>query len=107
MSQKENIGRRKFVLAAVAAAPAALVLRSAGAAELPHAAETDAAAAALGYKLDATTVDTAKYKQYKAGAVCSGCRYFQGKAGDQFGPCTILPGKAVHASGWCSVFAAK
>ena len=43
--------------------------------------ESDAQAAALGYKADASKADKAKYPKYAAGQQCDGCALFQGKAG--------------------------
>lgn len=70
-------------------------------------AETDAQAAALGYKADATKVDTAKYPKYAASQQCANCALYQGKAGDAAGPCPLFAGKQVAAKGWCSAWAKK
>ncbi len=70
-------------------------------------AETDAQAAALGYKADATKTDKAKFKQYAAGNQCSNCVLYQGKAADTAGPCPLFVGKQVTAKGWCSAWAKK
>lgn len=70
-------------------------------------AETDAQAAALGYKADATKTDKAKYPKYAADQKCSGCALYTGKAGAASGPCSLFPGKQVAAAGWCSAYAKK
>ena len=61
--------------------------------------ETDPAAAAQGYKADATKVDVKKYPKYAAGQTCANCALYQGKAGAASGPCwanvgsvTLVPG---------------
>lgn len=72
-----------------------------------HVAESDPAAAALGYKMDATKVDAQKYPQYKAGQACATCALFAGKAGEASGPCMALANKIVEAKGWCMVYAKK
>ncbi len=69
--------------------------------------ESDPAAAALGYKKDASTVDTAKYAQFKTGSACANCALFAGKAGDSAGPCMALANRPVSAKGWCMVWAKK
>ena len=99
-----------------AAAPAAAPLPSpapAPAAAPPAAANTapvdpaEPAAVALGYVTDATKTDSAKYKTYSAGQVCSNCVLFAGKAGDASGPCSVFGGRPVSAAGWCSAYAKK
>ncbi len=69
--------------------------------------ESDPAAAALGYKQDATKTDPTKYPQYKAGSVCANCALYAGKPGDSSGPCMALANKVVDAKGWCMVYAKK
>ncbi len=69
--------------------------------------ESEPAAAALGYKKDASTVDTKKYAQFKAGSSCSNCALFTGKAGEKSGPCMALANRPVEAKGWCMVWAKK
>lgn len=69
--------------------------------------ESDPTAQALGYKMDASTVDKAKYSQYAAGQICSVCALYQGPAGSSSGPCPIFSGKAVSSKGWCASFAKK
>ena len=70
-------------------------------------AETDAQAAALGYKADATKVDKAKQPKYAAGQLCSNCALFAGAAGAAAGACPLFAGKQVAAKGWCSAWAKK
>ena len=74
---------------------------------LPHLAESDATAAALGYRTDAKKVDRKKFAAYKPGTDCDDCVQFEGKKGEAWGPCKIFPGKAVSAHGWCSAFQPK
>lgn len=118
MNTNDNVSRRKFLgfgLTALAATPVAaslLAARSAVAQEgLVKVDEADAVAQALGYKADATAVDTAKFPK-RAGdegakQFCHSCQLFQGKEGDAFAPCTMFPGKAVAKDGWCNAWAAK
>jgi len=73
---------------------------------LPKLTEDDAAASALGYRHNASDVDTAKYPNFQAGQQCRNCTLFEG--GDAaWGPCSIFPGKRVNANGWCATYAPK
>jgi hypothetical protein len=69
--------------------------------------ETEAQAAALGYKQDATKVDKAKFSNFQPGSSCSKCNFFKGKAGDVRGPCDLFSGREVEAKGWCSAWVKK
>jgi len=108
----ESQARRRFLKIAVAGAVAApiastLLPRFARADDMPHLAETDPTAQALGYKEDATKVDTAKFAVYKPGSTCANCKFWTGKAADAYGPCALFPGKATNAKGWCSGYNPK
>jgi hypothetical protein len=74
---------------------------------LPHVAENDPTATALGYRNDATKVDKKKFANWQAGKDCDDCAQFEGKKGETWGPCKIFPGKAVNAHGWCTAFQQK
>jgi hypothetical protein len=75
--------------------------------ELPHLAENDPQAQALGYKHDAKQVDRKKFANYQPGQLCSNCQQFQAKGKEQWAPCAIFPGKSVNANGWCSAWVKK
>ena len=113
MSNKSvNSSRRRFIklsAAGVAAVPLAslAVGRIAWAEDLPQVEESDPQAQGLGYKHDATQVDTTKYTKYEAGQICENCQLYTGKEGEEWGPCAIFPGKAVAAKGWCSAWVAR
>ena len=70
-------------------------------------AESDAQAAALGYKADASKADKVKFPKFAAGQQCGTCALYQGKAGAASGPCPLFAGKQVTAKGWCSAYAKK
>lgn len=70
-------------------------------------AETDAQAAALGYKADATKTDKVKFPKYAAGQQCNNCALYQGKPADAAGGCPLFAGKQVAGKGWCSAYAKK
>ena len=71
----------------------------------PMVAESDATAASLGYKADASKVDKTKFPKFAAGQNCGSCALFQGKAGDAAGNCPLVAGKHVAGAGWCSAYA--
>lgn len=113
MSEDTVNSRRRFIRIAVvgmAAAPfaGALPRLARSQSELPHLAEDDPTAIALGYKHDVANVDKEKYKaQYKEGDDCLNCAFFTEVPGSEWGPCTLFPGKSVHANGWCAGHAVK
>jgi hypothetical protein len=97
--------RREFVIQ-ISMAGSLLAANSAWAQSSPLA-ETDAPAAALGYKQDALKADKKKYPKYASGQQCSNCALYQGKAGEANGPCPLFAGKSVASKGWCSAWAKK
>jgi hypothetical protein len=71
--------------------------------------ENDRQAKALGYKADATKVDSAQFNR-KEHQLCSNCQLFSGNQGDMWGPCAIFSARVhptikkpfeVSATGWC------
>ena len=69
--------------------------------------ESDAQAAALGYKADATKVDKTKFPKYATDQTCTNCVLYQGKAADAAGGCPLFAGKQVAGKGWCSAWIKK
>jgi hypothetical protein len=103
-----NTSRRSFVIHSLAGAGiAATAVLGTQAQAQAAVVETDAQAAALGYKADATKVDKVKFPKYAAGQACSSCALYAGKAGDATGPCPLFAGKVVSSKGWCSAYAKK
>ena len=79
-------------------------------ARLAYAADLDPKepqAAALGYVVDATKADKAKFPKYAAGQTCANCQLYQGKPTDATGGCALFPGKQVAGPGWCSAWNKK
>jgi hypothetical protein len=76
-------------------------------AALPHVAPADPVAVALAYHENASSVEAAKFPNYKPDQKCSNCLQLQGKAGDDWRPCNLFPGKLVNANGWCKVYVKK
>ena len=97
---------RRVFLMQVATASGAIALAGTAQAQA-MVVETDAQAAALGYKADATKVDKTKFPKYAAGQNCSSCTLYQGKAGAAAGACPIFAGKQVAAKGWCNSYVKK
>lgn len=98
--------RRTFLITSLGVA-STLALSRQGFAEAPKVSESDPTAVALGYKMDATKVDKAKYAKYAAGQTCSNCSFYQGKSTDAFAPCPMFGGKQVDGHGWCSAYNKK
>ena len=98
--------RRQFIFHTIPAT-ISLGLSIPAIAQATHVEESSPAAVALGYKNDASKVDTKKYPAYAAGKNCVNCTLFQGKAGDAWGVCGALGGKQVNAKGWCIAWAKK
>ncbi|MFC5519365.1 high-potential iron-sulfur protein [Polaromonas jejuensis] len=62
-------------------------------------------ASALGYRTDASKVDSSSFPKYVAGQKCGQCQLFRAReAGAAVGSCAIYPGKLVSAEGWCNAF---
>lgn len=76
-----------------------------GGGPMPRLAEDDAQAVSLGYRHEASDVDTSKYPRYQPGQACANCALYQGDGADAWAGCSIFPGKLVKATGWCSVYA--
>ncbi len=99
--------RRTFLIGAAGAASALATSRFAFAQGGAPLSESDPQAMALGYKIDATKADKAKFPKYAPGQMCSTCQLYQGKPGDAAGPCPLFQNKRVAAKGWCSAWVKK
>lgn len=102
---RQTTDRRVFMLQAVVGCAAIGIAMQSKAQAMV--AESDAQAAALGYKADATKVDKSKQSKYAAGQACSTCALYQGAAGAAAGGCPLFAGKQVAGKGWCSAWAKK
>ena len=70
--------------------------------------ENATAAVALGYKHDATQVDTNKFPA-RAGSngaqqFCYNCNLYLADEKAEWGGCRIFPGKLVNGKGWCAAW---
>jgi hypothetical protein len=73
--------------------------------------EDEPLAQAMGYRIDATTVDTEKFPK-RAGEegakqFCHNCALYGGTEEDAMAPCSIFQNRLVHAGGWCNAWVAK
>jgi hypothetical protein len=68
--------------------------------------ENDPTAAALGYHINAKTVDVKKFPTYKPNQNCSNCVQLQPGSGNDRG-CNLFTGKLVNVNGWCKVWVLK
>ncbi len=109
----KSAARRRFLMAGagvVAAVPLSAVIGSleAYASDLPQLDEGSPQAAALGYKHDASAVDTDKFPKRKGEAgekqFCHNCNLYQAAEDAEWGPCAIFPGKSVAGAGWCNAW---
>ena len=108
--KNDKLSRRRFLKVSAAstiAVPLVAGTLSVRAQDTVALTEDDATAQALGYKIDATTVDAAKFTTYAEGQHCGNCLQFQGKDGEAAGACAIFPGKSVARTGWCQVWVKK
>lgn len=113
MKRKQQINRRNFLKLGMQAGGGALALSA-----IPihlvaqeEVGESEPLAQAMGYKLDATTVDTAKFPKRAgdAGAnqFCHNCALYAGTADDELAPCSIFQNRPVRGAGWCNAWVAK
>lgn len=107
MSKVSN--RRRFLFQAGMGGVAVLGMQSlaAGAAEMPAVDPSGPQASALGYVVDGSTTDTAKFPRYRAGQECVNCQLYTGDAAAAAGGCLLFAGKSVAAKGWCNSWAQK
>ena len=102
-----NQSRRTFLNTSVTLSATALIPSISIAAGQLELQESDPIAIALGYKKNASTVDTTKYPK-RAGAAgatqfCNNCALYSAGE-DGLGGCTAIPGKQVAGLGWCNAW---
>ena len=96
--------RRVFLLHAVAGSAALSAAPGAGAqAAAEPVKETDAYPKSMGFRLNTTSVDKAKFPRHEASQKCSSCQLFSGKDGDALGTCSFFK-RQVPPDGWCRNF---
>ncbi len=113
MNSRKRYNRRNFLKLGMTAGGSALALSAIPinlvAAE--EVGEDEPLAQAMGYVLDASTVDTAKFPKRagEAGAkqFCNNCALFAGEADAETAPCSIFQNRPVRGAGWCNAWVAK
>lgn len=113
MEKKKVIDRRGFLKMGMKAGGGMLAL-SAFPVQLSaddKVAEDEVLAQAMGYKLDASAVDTARFPKRAgdAGAsqFCNNCALYAGEADAEFAPCSIFQNRLVAGKGWCNAWVAR
>lgn len=102
-----NINRRTFAIQSIFGT-AALVAVDVAHAQASMLLESHPQAIMLGYRADASKVDSASFPKYAPGQKCAECQLFRAQQpGTAVGPCAIYPGKLVSAEGWCNAFVKK
>jgi hypothetical protein len=99
-------GRRTFILQ-LAVGTSTIALATRVAAEDERVTETDPYARSMGFRVDTSQVDQARYPRHATDQHCSKCQLFSGKAGEPLGPCSFYGGRLVPINGWCRNFKAK
>ena len=113
MKNRKLINRRDFLKFGMTAGGSALALSA-----IPinlvadeEVTESEPLAQAMGYVLDATKVDTAKFPKRAgdAGAkqFCNNCALFAGEVDAETAPCSIFQNRPVRGAGWCNAWVAK
>lgn len=101
--KKINPGRRSAMM--VMATIPVLSLTEAIADDKGLVAETDPLAIQLGYRADATKVDTSKFEKRRgnegANQTCRSCQFY-GAPDQSSAPCVVFGGKSVSGAGWCN-----
>jgi hypothetical protein len=113
VKREQLINRRNFLKMGIKAGGGALALTA-----IPiqlvaadEVSEDEPLAQAMGYVVDASTVDTAKFPKRagEAGAnqFCHSCALYAGTADDAVAPCSIFQNRLVKGEGWCNAWVAK
>jgi High potential iron-sulfur protein len=101
-----NHHRRVFMLKLITATSGAAVTQQA-LAETEKLTEADAYAKSMGFRLDTSKVDKAKYPRHEAASQqCSKCQLYDAKSGG-LGECSFYGGRLVPEAGWCRNFKVK
>lgn len=102
-----KINRRSFAIQSILGT-AGLVAVNMTHAQAPMLLESSSQAKTLGYKADASKVDSVNFPKYSSGQKCAACQMFKAQeSGVAPGACAIFPGKLVSGEGWCDAFTKK
>jgi len=94
--------RRDFVLRFVPIASAAIALPRVALADVPFLTENDPMAKVMGFRLDTTKANQAKYPRHTNEQMCARCMHFTNPGADS-AKCDLF-NKIVPKGGWCSGF---
>jgi len=97
--------RREFVLKFVPMAGAAVVLPRMALADVPPLTENDPMARVMGFRLDTTKANQAKYPRHNNEQMCGKCMHFTNPGADS-AKCDLF-NKIVPKGGWCSGFTSR
>lgn len=102
-----KINRRTFAIQSILGT-AGFVAVDVSLAEASMLLESNPQASTLGYRADASKIDSANFPKYAAGQKCTECQLYRARqSGAAVGSCTIYPGKLVSGEGWCNAFVKK
>ncbi|MGD9841603.1 MAG: high-potential iron-sulfur protein [Steroidobacteraceae bacterium] len=103
-----KLHRRQLLKGALLGAIGVSILKPvhSDAADIVKLTEADPTASALGYHVNAKTVDVKKFPTYKTSQSCANCVQLQPGTGTERS-CNLFPGKTVHVDGWCKVWVQK
>ena len=113
MKNEKMINRRGFLKMGIKAGGGALALSAIPIQLMAQdaVAVDEPLAQAMGYVLDASTVDTAKFPKRagEAGAkqFCNNCALYAGEADAESAPCSIFQNRHVAGAGWCNAWVAN
>lgn len=110
-SSRPVSSRRHFLKLASGAVVAIPLAGRVARAEAEKVSEDDPTAVALGYKHDASEVDTEAFPK-RAGEegsaqYCYNCALYAGAPDAEWGPCPIFANKLVAREGWCNSWVPK
>ena len=108
---KPDQSRRKFFGSFLTAVTGAFLFRYLWAQPEQRVDEGEAAAISLGYRQDATQVDTKAFPK-RAGTqgarqFCENCALYEGDPGDRLAPCSVFQGRLVSGKGWCNAWVSR
>jgi High potential iron-sulfur protein len=100
-----NPSNRRVFMMRVVAGGAVLAGTSSIHAQAPEKlAETDPYAKSMGFRLDTTKVDKARYPRHDDSQKCSKCQLWDGKPGAEFAACSFFGDRHTPSNGWCKNF---
>jgi hypothetical protein len=113
VNKSKTIDRRDFLKLSLKAGGSAIAISAIPVQLLAQdaVAESEPLAQAMGYVVDASKTDTAKFPK-RAGEegakqFCHNCALYGGAADAEQAPCSIFQNRLVAGAGWCNAWVAK